>query len=80
MIKDTNDDDATIYGELINNEFLPPVGQEDGAIGVMIEHKGVLYAQYCHFGDLYYQSCEIYGDDPTETEEAMNRMAHANYH
>ena len=27
IIEDTNDDDAIIYREPINNEFLPPVGQ-----------------------------------------------------
>ena len=42
-----------------------------------IEHEGVLHAQYCHYGELYYQSCEIYGDDPAETEEAIDRMAHS---
>ena len=26
--------------------------------------------------ELYYQSCKIYGDNPTITEEAINRMAH----
>ena len=64
VIEDTNNDDATIYREPINNEFIAPVGQEDGATGVTIDHEGVLYAQYCHYGDFYYQSCEIYGDDP----------------
>ena len=27
VMKDTNDDDASIYGQPINNEFLPSVGQ-----------------------------------------------------
>ena len=83
FIEDTNDDEATIYGEPINNESLAQIGQEDGATGVTINHKGVLYAQYCHtandchYGELYYQSCEICGDDPVETEEAIDRMAHS---
>ena len=67
VIEDTNDDDANTYGDPINNEFIAPVGQEDGATGVTIEHEGVLHAQYCHYGVLYYQSCEIYGDDPAVT-------------
>ena len=54
VIEDTNDEDATFYGEPINNEFLPPFGQENGAIGVTIEHERVLYAQYCHCWELYY--------------------------
>ena len=60
VIEDTNDDDVTIYREPINNEFIAPVGQEDGTTGVTIEHERVLHAQYCHYGELYYQSCEIY--------------------
>ena len=78
MIEDINDDDATIYGEPINNEFLPPVGQEGKAIGrVTIKYERVLHAQYCHYGKLYYQSYEIYGNDPAKTEEAIDRMAHS---
>ena len=83
MIEESNDDKATIYGEPIINEFIVLVGQKDGATGVTIDHKGVLYAQYCHtaddchYGELYYQSCEIYGDDSAETEEAIVRMAHS---
>ena len=76
VIEDTNNDDANIYGEPINNEFLPPAGQQDGTTGVTIEHEEVLYAQYYYYGELYYQSCEIYGDDPAETKEAIDRMAH----
>ena len=76
MIEGTNDDDATIYGEPNNNEFLPPARQQDGAIGVTIEHEGVLYVQYCHYGDVYYQSSEIYGNDSAKMEEAIDRMAH----
>ena len=43
-----------------------------------IEHEGVLYAQYCHYGELYYQSCEIYGDDPSKAKEAIDMMANSN--
>ena len=74
MIEGTNDDDDR---EPINNDFLPPVGQQDGATGAMYKHEGVLYAQYCHCRELYYQSYEIYGDDPIETEEAIDRIAHS---
>ena len=76
VIEDSNDDDDIINGEPINNEFLPPVGQENGATVVTLKYEGVLYTQYysCNHGELYYQSCKIYGDDPVETEEAMNRM------
>ena len=42
-----------------------------------IEHEGILHAQYYHYGELYYQSCEIYGDDPAKTEEAIDMMAHS---
>ena len=57
--------------------FYHQLGKEDGATGVIIEHEGVLYAQYHHYLELYYQSCEIYGDDPAKTEEAIDRMAHS---
>ena len=77
MIEETNDDDDNICGEPINNDFLQPIRQQEGATGAMYEHEGVLYAQYCQYGELYYQSCEIYGDDPTETEEAIDKMAHS---
>ena len=77
MIEETNDDDDNIHGKPINNDFLQPVGQQEGATGAMYEHEGVLYTQYWHYGELYYQSCEIYGDDPIETEEAIDRMAHS---
>ena len=69
---DDDDDDTTIYGEPINNDFIAPIGTEDGATGVMIEHEGILYTQYCHYGELYYQSCKVYGDDPTKTKEAID--------
>ena len=59
VIDDTEDDDAATYRETINNDFIVPVGIEDVAIGVTIEYEGVLHAQYCHYGELYYQSCEI---------------------
>ena len=74
---DGTDDDATIYGETINNDFIAPVGTEDGATGMTIEHESILHAQYCHYGELYYQSCEIYGDNPIKTKEAIDMMAHS---
>ena len=77
IIDDTEDDDAAIYGETINNDFIVPGGTEDGATGVTIEYVGVLHAQYCHYGEPYYQSCEIYGDDPAKTEEAIEMMANS---
>ena len=77
VIDDTNDDDATIYGEPINNDFIALVGTEDGATGVTIEHEGILHTQYCHYGELQCQSCKIYGDDPTKTEEAIDMVAHS---
>ena len=78
-IYDTDDDvhESVSYGETINNDFNVPVGTEDGATGVTIEYDGVLHAQYCHFGDIYYQTCEIYGDDPDETDEAIEMMANS---
>ena len=77
VIDDTKDDDAAIYVETINNDFIVPVGTEDGVTGVTIEYEGVLYAQYCHYDELYYQSCEIYGDDPTKTKEVIDIMANS---
>ena len=77
MIEDTKDGDSTIYREPINYKFVAPVGQEDGAIGVIIEHEGAVHAQYCHYGDFNYQSCKIYEDYPTKTKEAIDRMAHS---
>ena len=68
VIDDTNDDDATIYREPINNNFIVPLGTDDGATVVTIKHEGILHAQYCHYSKLYYQSCEIYGDNPIKTE------------
>ena len=83
VIEDTNDDETNVYGEPVNNEFITPLGQKDRATEVTIDYQGVLYAQYCHttddchHGEFYYQSCEIYGDDPAETEETIDRMAHS---
>ena len=43
----------------------------------------LLYAQYfhtadnCYYGELYYQLCEIYEDNPAKTEAAIDRMAHS---
>ena len=42
VIDDTNDDDVITYGEPINNNFIAPVGTEDGATGVTIEHEEIL--------------------------------------
>ena len=77
MIDENVDDDAD-YGELVNNEFLSPFDQEIRPTGATIIHDGVLFAQYsnCHC-ELYYESCEIYGDDPNESEEAINRIANS---
>ena len=77
VIDDTDDDDVTIYGETINDDFIAPVGTEDGATGVTIEYEGILHAQYCYYGELYYQLCEIYGNDHAKTEEAIDMMAHS---
>ena len=77
VIDGTNDDDANIYGETINNNFITPVSTEDGDTGVTIEHEGILHVQYCHYGELYYQLCAIYGDDPVKTEDAIGMMAHS---
>ena len=40
-----------------------------------IEYDGVLHAQYCHCGDIYYQPCKIYRDNPDATDEAIEMMA-----
>ena len=76
-----NDDDDADYGELVNNEFLSSFDQEIGPTGATIIHEGVLFAQYsnCH-RELYYENCEIYGDDPNESEEAINRLANSTFH
>ena len=74
IIDVTEDDELAIYWETINNDFTVPVGTEDGATGVTIEYEGVLHAQYCYFGELYYRSCDIYKDDPVETNEAIEMM------
>ena len=78
-IYDTNiDDGEPIHGETINNDFNRPTGFEEGATGVTMEEDNILYEQYCHVsGDLYYQSIEIYGDDPAATDEAIEMMANA---
>ena len=77
VIEDTDDDDPTTYAEPIDNDFIASVGIEEGATGVTIEHEGILHAQYCHHGELYYRSCKIYGDDPAETEKIIGMMAHS---
>ena len=42
-----------------------------------IEYDGVLHAHYCHFADIYYQTCVIFGDDPDKTDEAIEMMANS---
>ena len=61
VIYDTDDevDDPISYEETINNDYFLPVWTEDGATGVTIEFDGVLHAQYCHFGEIYYKICAI---------------------
>ena len=70
-------DDAD-YGELVNNEFFSPFDQEIGPTGVTRMHDGVPFAQYSNYHhELYYESCEIYGDDPNDSEEAIDRLANS---
>ena len=77
VIDGTDNDKATIYRETINNDFIAPVGIEDRVTRVTIEHEGILHAQYSHYGELYYQSCEIYGDNPAETKKVIDIMAYS---
>mmetsp|Transcript_41755 Transcript_41755/g.46612 ORF Transcript_41755/g.46612 Transcript_41755/m.46612 type:complete len:242 (+) Transcript_41755:2105-2830(+) len=60
------------------NSYQRLIDQEIGPAGVTIIHDSVLFAQYsnCHH-ELYYESCEIYSDDPNESEEAINRLANS---
>ena len=44
VIEETNDDYDNISGEPINNDFLQPVGQQEGATGAIYEHERVLHA------------------------------------
>ena len=74
---DNDDDELISYGETINSDFNAPVGYEEGDTGVTIEYDGVLHAQYCQFGDIYYQPYEIYGDDPDAMDEAIEMMANS---
>ena len=74
---DNEVDDSSSYGETINNDSFVPLGTEDGATGVTIEFDGVLHAQYCHCNEIYYQTCEIYGDDPDKTDEAIEMMVNS---
>ena len=74
---DDDDDEPISYEEIINNDFNTPVVYEEGDIGVTIKYDGVLHAQYCHCGDIYYQPCEIYGDDPDATDEAIEIMTNS---
>ena len=78
VIDDSKENNAAIYGETINNNFIVPVGTEDRATGVTTKYEGVLYAQYCHYGELYYQSCKNDGDDPVKTEEAIDMLTNYN--
>ena len=70
-----NDNDD---GEPVNNEFCSPFEQEIGPTGETRMYDGVLFAQYsnCHH-ELYYKSCEIYGDDPNVSKEAIKRLANS---
>ena len=87
MTDNVDDDDDTgygepiddnDYGELVNNEFFSPFDQEIGPNGVTRMHDGVLLAQYSNcYQILYYESCEIYGDDLNDSEEAINRVANS---
>ena len=74
---DNDDDKQTSYGETINNDFNAQVGYEEGGTGVTIEYDGILETQYCHYKDIYYEPCEIYGDDPEATDEAIEMMANS---
>ena len=42
-IDDTEDGDATIYWETINNDFIVPIGKKDVATEVTIVYEGVLH-------------------------------------
>ena len=71
-----NDDDDD--GELVNDEFYSPFEQPIGPTGETRMCDGVLFAQYSNFHhELYYQSCEIYGDDPNDSKEAIERLANS---
>ena len=48
VIDDTEADDAAIYRETINNNFIVTVGKADGATEVTIVNEGVLHVHYCH--------------------------------
>ena len=79
VIYDTDDevDDSVSYGETINKDYFLPVRTKDGATGVTIRFDGVFHAQYCHFGEIYYKTCAIYGDDPDETVKAIEMMVNS---
>ena len=66
------------YGEQINSELYSQSEQDIGPTGATIMHEGVLFAQYsnCHH-ELYYESCEMYGDDPEDSEQAQSRLANS---
>ena len=42
---------------------------------MMYRYGGVLYVQYCHYGELYYTSYKIYSDKLEETQEAADKIA-----
>ena len=70
-----DDDDD---GEPVNNEFYSPFEYQIGPTGENRMYDDVLFAQYsnCHH-ELYYESCEIYGDDPNDSKEAIERLANS---
>ena len=65
-------------GKPVNDESYSPFDQPIGLTGETRIYDGVLFAQYsnCHH-ELFYQSCEIYGDDPNDSEEAIERLANS---
>ena len=82
-----DDDDDACYGEptdddedgeSVNDEFYSPFEQQIGPTGETRMYDDVLFAQYsnCHH-ELYYESCEIYGDDPNDSKEAIQRLANS---
>ena len=64
--------------ELVNNEIFSPFDQEIGPTGETRMYDGVLFSQYsnCHH-ELYYESCEIYVDNPYDSKEAIKRLANS---
>ena len=87
MSDDEVNDDVADYGEPldeednrepVNNKFYSSFDQEIRPTGETRMYDGVLFAQYlnCHH-ELYYESCEIYGDDPNNSKKAIERLANS---